>query len=105
LKASLEMLKSLGADQISNRLKVLTDRLIGGLEVRGYKIISPRGLGEWSGIVSFTSPVHKHDQIVRMLRKDFKIEIAMREGRLRCSPHFYNTEEQMDRLVAALPGH
>jgi cysteine desulfurase/selenocysteine lyase len=105
LKASLEMLKSLGTMHISDRLKVLTDRLITGLDARGYKIVSPRGFGEWSGIVSFTSPVHKHDQIVRTLRKDFKTEIALREGRMRCSPHFYNTEEQMDRLVAALPGH
>jgi hypothetical protein len=26
-------------------------------------------------------------------------------GWLRCSPHFYNTEQQMDRLVEALPPH
>jgi len=30
---------------------------------------------------------------------------VMREGRLRASPHFYNTLEQMDRLLEALPGH
>jgi selenocysteine lyase/cysteine desulfurase len=40
-----------------------------------------------------------------MLRKEHRIEIALREGRLRCSPHFYNTEAQIDRLVEALPTH
>ena len=30
------------------------------------------------------------------------IIIASREGRLRASPHFYNNEQQLDRLVAAL---
>ncbi len=31
------------------------------------------------------------------------IVIVVRDGRLRASPHFYNTFEQMDRLVEALP--
>jgi cysteine desulfurase / selenocysteine lyase len=39
------------------------------------------------------------------LRKQHQVEIAMREGRLRASPHFYNTEEQIERLVEVLPGH
>jgi cysteine desulfurase / selenocysteine lyase len=105
LKASLEMLKSIGTDKIADRLFTLTDRLIRGLESRGYQIISPRQLGVWSGIVSFTSPTHRHEDVFRMLRKDHKIEMAVREGRLRCSPHFYNTEAEIDQLIAALPGH
>jgi selenocysteine lyase/cysteine desulfurase len=40
-----------------------------------------------------------------MLRKQHKIEIAVRENRLRCSPHFYNTEAQIDAVIAALQGH
>ncbi len=104
LKASVEMLKSLGIDHIANRLKALTDRLIAGLELRGFSVVSPRGLGVWSGIVSFTSAHHKHDEIFRALRKE-KIEIALREGRLRVSPHFYNTDQQIDRLLELLPAH
>jgi cysteine desulfurase / selenocysteine lyase len=105
LKASVEMLKSIGVENVAGRLKTLTDRLIVGLEKRGYRVISPRKHDAWSGIVSFMSTKHKHEEIFRMLRKEKKIEIAVREGRLRCSPHFYNTEQQMDRVVEALPGH
>jgi len=105
LKASLEMLKSVGVENVAMRLKTLTDRLIGGLEKRGYRVISPRNDAAWSGIVSFVSTKHKHEEIFRMLRKEQKIEIAVREGRLRCSPHFYNTEQQIDRLAEALPAH
>ena len=68
-------------------------------------MLSPRDKWQWSGIVSFASPVHNHEQIVPALRKQHRIEIALREGRLRCSPHFYNTEQQIDRLVETLPGH
>ena len=83
----------------------MTDRLIGGLIPKGYHIVSPRSGEQWSGIVSFTSPKHDHEQLVKSLRKDKKIEIALREGRLRASPHFYNTEQQIDRLIEALPGN
>jgi len=94
--AALRMLASAGIDAIAQRLKLLTDRLIDGIELRGYKIVSPRANDAWSGIVCFTSPQHSHDEIVKQLRKQHKIEIAVREGRLRCSPHFYNTEMQID---------
>jgi selenocysteine lyase/cysteine desulfurase len=65
----------------------------------------PRTGDRWSGIVTFTSAVHDHEQIVRVLRKQHRTEIALREGRLRVSPHFYNTIEQIDRLIDHLPGH
>jgi len=57
-----------------------------------------------SGILSFTSRGHSHDHIFAKCR-EAKIEIAKREGRLRISPHFYNMEEQIDRLLGVLPGH
>jgi cysteine desulfurase/selenocysteine lyase len=104
LKASLELLHTLGTPNIAARLKVLTDRLITGLIAKGYTIISPRVDEAWSGIVSFTSAAHNQDLIVRTLRKDHRIELALREGRLRASPHFYNTETQIDRLIELLPG-
>jgi cysteine desulfurase/selenocysteine lyase len=104
LKASLELLKGIGIDLIAQRLKLLTDRLILGLMMKGYQVVSPRSNFDWSGIVSFISPTLNHQEILMNLRKQ-QTEIAWREGRLRVSPHFYNTDEQMDRLIAALPEH
>jgi cysteine desulfurase/selenocysteine lyase len=103
LKASVELLAEVSIPAIADRVRMLTARLIEGLEAKGYAIVSPRGEGEWSGIVSFKSDRLDHDAIARGLRKDHHIEIALRERRLRASPHFYNTEAQMDRLIAALP--
>lgn len=105
LKAAVELLHDIGVAAISQRLRHLTDHLIARLSEKGYQILSPRTGEQWSGIVSFTTPTHDQKQIVTMLRKEHHIEIALREGRLRCSPHFYNTEEQLDRLVERLPGH
>jgi selenocysteine lyase/cysteine desulfurase len=29
--------------------------------------------------------------------------VSLREGLVRVSPHFYNSEDEIDRLLAALP--
>ena len=84
-------------------MKVLTNRLILGLKEKGYTVVSPRGGETWSGIVSFVSERHDHAAVARRLRAEHRTEIAVREGRLRVSAHVYNTEEQIDRLVAHLP--
>ncbi len=105
LKASLDMLASLGAEHVANRLHHLGERLRFGIEARGYQVLSPRAVGQWSGILSFVSPIHNHEELVKTLRKEHRTEIALREGRLRASPHFYNTDEQIDRLVEVLPAH
>jgi selenocysteine lyase/cysteine desulfurase len=104
-KASLELLLGAGVEQVGQRIKLLTDIFIGGLKRKGYRVISPRDGNQWSGIVSFASPVHGHDQIFTDLRKYHQVEIAVREGRLRCSPHFYNTESQIEKLIDVLPPH
>jgi cysteine desulfurase / selenocysteine lyase len=105
LKASLELIAAAGIPVIERYMRTLTDRLIDGLKKIGYVLVSPRSEGEWSGIVSFTSPTHDHQEIFRDLRNEHRTEIAVREGRLRVSAHFYNTEEQIDRFVGRLPGH
>jgi cysteine desulfurase / selenocysteine lyase len=102
---SLKIFQAVGATAIADRLKTLGDRLIAGLEHKGYTIASPRDADQWSGIVSFTSDRHALDQIAAKLRTEHRIEIMMRQGRLRASPHFYNTDAQIDRLVNLLPGH
>jgi selenocysteine lyase/cysteine desulfurase len=98
------MLLELGCETVSGRIGTLTRHLSEGLRERGYRVLSPRGDGEESGIVSFSAAdVKQHGQIALDLRANHKIEIAVREGRLRATPHFYNTIEQVDRLIAALP--
>jgi cysteine desulfurase/selenocysteine lyase len=103
--AALQLLTSVGIDAIAERLKALTDRLVNGLELRGYQIVSPRADHSWSGMVCFTSSKHPHEELMKMLRREHRIEIAVREKRLRCSPHFYNTESQIDQLLEAMPAH
>jgi selenocysteine lyase/cysteine desulfurase len=100
--ASLEMLDSIGIDQISKRVHHLSQYTVNALKSKGHQIVSPRGMDEWSGGVCFNIANADPHQLVVKLRKEHKTEIALREGRLRISAHVYNTEEQIDRLVGRL---
>ena len=105
LGASINLLLEVGIDQVQVRVKALTDRLVEGLRRKGWNVHSPRTASEWSGIVSFSSDKHDQESLRKHLRTEFKIVVASRLGRLRASPHFYNSEEEIDQLVDALPGH
>ncbi len=105
LGASLDLLLEVGIDEVWSRVEALTTRLGEGLAAKGYRIFSPRrSEAERSGIVVFEPGEDKPpaQKIVDDLGKQ-GIVIVTREGRLRASPHYYNTAEQIDRLLAALP--
>lgn len=105
LGGSMKLLMDVGIDAIAKRILLLTDRLVEKLSAKGYRVISSRQPGEASGIVNFVSDVHDHQQIQTRLQKEHRLIIACREGRLRASPHVYNTEEEIDQLVELLPDH
>ncbi len=108
LGASLELLLEVGIDQVWSFVEALTTRLCERLTEKGYRVFSPREPHERSGIVTFDPPfpdtrlTPTPAQIVARLEQQGFI-LVTREGRLRASPHFYNTPEQIDALVEALP--
>lgn len=103
LGASLQLLLDVGIDTVQKRIKQLTDQLVEGLRAKNWRIHSYRTPSEWSGIVSFSSDRHDVDQLRKHLRSEYKIVVANRLGRLRASPHFYNTSEEIQQLIDALP--
>ena len=104
LGASLDLLLQIGVENIWRQVEALTSRLCDGLAAKGYRLFSPRtGPDERSGIVVFEPPTSIDPaKLVADLQKR-GIVIVVRDGRLRASPHFYNTPDQIDRLVQALP--
>jgi selenocysteine lyase/cysteine desulfurase len=105
LGAAIELILEYGIDQIHARLIELTDRLVQGIRAKGYRITSPRQPGEKSGIVTFFSDAQDLAHIQQHLQREHRIIIALRDDRLRASPHFYNTEEEIDQLIDVLPKH
>ena len=104
LGGALSLVEEVGAENISKRILALTDRLVEGVRAKGYRMVSSRSPSEASGIVAFRSDGDDLDVLQRHLQEEHRIVIALRCGRLRASPHFYNTEAEIDQLIDALPG-
>lgn len=105
LGASIEWMLDLGIDKIWDRVRSLTDRVVAGVRNKGYRVVSSREPSEASGIVAFVSDQHDHTRIVNHLLQEYRTVVAARLGRIRVSPHFYNTEDEIDQLIEHLPGH
>ncbi len=105
LGGAVELVHQIGVENIAQRVIHLTERLTTGLRDKGYRVISSRHPSEASGIVAFISDIHDHEKIQRHLQAEHRIVIAVRSGRLRASPHFYNSEREIDQLIGALPKH
>ncbi len=105
LGGSIDMFLEIGIEQIASHVLMLTDRLVKGLRDKGYRIVSSRRPEEASGIVAFISDTHDHEAIQQHLEGEHRVVIAVREGRLRSSPHIYNTTDEIDQLIDLLPAH
>lgn len=103
LGASLELLLNIGIEAVARRVEELTDHLCGRVERLGLKVFSSRRPGEKSGIVSIVWPEGSPGAVVRRCRAE-GVVINHRAGRLRVSPHFYNSVEELDRLTDLLGG-
>jgi cysteine desulfurase / selenocysteine lyase len=101
--AGLEMLLEAGVDRIHPHLLDLTDRLVAGLRRKGYQVLSPvADPAERSGIIVFTAGSPEANEALAKRLYAQGIVMAVRCGRCRVSPHFYNTAADIDRLVEAL---
>ena len=103
LEASLNLLTAMGIANIQSYLETLTDHLCENLRNTDYQVVSSRRSGEKSQIVCIrhTAGLTSMDVYSHLKKRD--IITAPRCGRLRISPHLYNSFEEIDELVNALP--
>ena len=104
--ASLKLLYKLGAENIAAAVLDVTELACERLREFGSVIISDRRLdhrgGEQrSGIVAFELP-GRDPMAVKKHCLQQKVSLSCRAGRLRISPHAYNNEEDVERLIEAL---
>ena len=103
LEASLKLLSEVGISTIQAHLEKLTDNLCEQLRNTNYEVVSSRRKGEKSQIVCIrnTAGLSSMDLYSHLRKRN--IVTAPRGDRLRISPHFYNSLEEIDELVKALP--
>ena len=101
--AALEVLLEVGPDVIENRVLDLSARLANGLAESGCELVEPwpRDRSESSGIVSFRKPGATAKEVLRDLNAAHVIARTHLDF-VRLSPHFYNTDEEVDRVLDVL---
>jgi len=102
LRAAIELLLEIGMETIAAEALRVAELLAEGLESIGFRVATARPVP--SAIVGATPPVVDGRELLRLhgaLEKE-GIVCAPREGMLRFSPHFYNDEKEVTRVVDVL---
>jgi selenocysteine lyase/cysteine desulfurase len=102
LGASLGLLLEAGIDAVAERVLELTDYLCERARAAGIEVFSSRRAQDRSGIVSLVPLRGADPKELKRRCRAAGIAVAERAGRLRVSPHCYNTHEELDRLVTVL---
>ncbi len=97
LGAALELLLEVGIENVHAHIQTLLEQLDGALRALGCDT-SP-GPEHRAGILTFLPPGGDARALGAWL-SERNVSFSLRRGRIRVSPHFYNTPEEMDRLVA-----
>jgi cysteine desulfurase/selenocysteine lyase len=103
LGASMELLLKIGVPAIAERIRELTDYLCAGAVRAGLEVFSSRRPEDASSIVSLLLPGRDVREVVRHCREN-GVVVNQRAGRLRVSPHCYNTTTEIDKLLRLLAG-
>jgi cysteine desulfurase/selenocysteine lyase len=103
MKAAVDLLLQAGIDRIADRILSLRDRLIQGLEPAGYRLLGKPERATGSGIVTFSHPARDLTEVFQRMTQE-RIFCSQRQDRqgnqyLRFSPHFYNSEAEIDRVL------
>ena len=101
--AALELLLEVGVETIEARVLGLAARLAEGLARNGCEIVEPwpRAQNESSGIVSFRKPGISAAAALRDLSAA-RVIARTHKDFVRLSPHFYNTDEEVDRVLEVM---
>ena len=100
LNASLDLFLEVGLDEIYAQIERLTTRIVRWASgAPGVRLVTPAGRDQRAGIVAVAPP----DPVAASARlTSAGVTHSLREGAIRLSPHFYNTEEEIDRALALL---
>jgi selenocysteine lyase/cysteine desulfurase len=103
MRTSLSLIQQAGPHWTAEHTRGLNDRLVAGVSEMGYSVVSDMDARHRSQIVTFSSGDHARDGelVAELERAD--VSVTLRGRGVRVSPYFYNTLEDVERLLEALP--
>jgi selenocysteine lyase/cysteine desulfurase len=101
LGASLELLTKIDTEQITSRVLHLADTIVDRLRAQNAVLFSPHEGDHRSAIVSFELP--GRDPVAARKRcLEAGVALSHRSGKLRVSPHIYQNDDDLERLIGSL---
>jgi len=98
--AGLDVINEVGVDRIRARSRELTARLLALVDHHGYTSAATRDPDRLAGTVAVNVPDAL--AVARTLKaRDFVVDYRPPVG-IRISPHFYNTADEIDRIMAEI---
>jgi cysteine desulfurase/selenocysteine lyase len=106
LAASLKLIQELGPERIEAHIRGLTDSLLRRLDKLGIEVVTPRAVQNRSGIITFSVGTAEQNVALMTRLQERKILVSVRYtsgvGGIRVSCHFYNSQEDVERLLNAV---
>ncbi|MFI5174392.1 MAG: aminotransferase class V-fold PLP-dependent enzyme [Terriglobia bacterium] len=99
-KAGLEIINQVGVSAIRENSIRQTSRLIALADEAGLKVNSPRDPDQRGGTVSVDLP-YAPEVAQDLVRRNFLVDYRPGAG-IRLSPHFYNTDDEIDAVVTEI---
>lgn len=97
MEAAIKQKLALGIETIHKHNMALTERLLNGIEDMDLELLGPASLENRCSIVILKAGTDLHKYLA-----DNDIVVTGRDGLIRISMHFYNTEADVDRILTCL---
>jgi kynureninase len=99
-RPGLKIISEVGVSRIREKSKQQTARLIDLADRHGWQVNTPRNPDQRGGTVSIDMP-DSYDVCRELLKRDILVDYRPKAG-VRMSPHFYNTDDELETAIAAV---
>ncbi|PVV15507.1 MAG: class V aminotransferase [gamma proteobacterium symbiont of Ctena orbiculata] len=101
LHASLSLIHEIEVTEIATKITRNADLVIDQVDAAGFELLTPRDPDKRAGIVTFQVPERDNQVLYQGLMQQ-QVMCAYRGGGIRFSPHFYNTESEIETAFKRL---
>jgi kynureninase len=99
-RPGLKIVSDVGVDHIRQKSKHQTARLVELADQHGWQVNTPRNAEQRGGTVSIEMP-DSYDICRELLKRDILVDYRPKAG-VRMSPHFYNTDAELETAMDAV---
>ena len=99
-RPGLKIIQEVGVERIREKSKRQTAKLIDLADKNGWRINTPRDAEKRGGTVSIDMP-DSQEVCRELLKREVLVDWRPKAG-VRMSPHFYNTDEEIDKAIATV---